>query len=133
MLLAHGSSIRLICPAFLLLVISASAQPTANPYHTIAERNVFRLHAPPPPQPVESPVPPRPVPNLILTGIADFSTVKWVFVTRTDPGQPPKNYTLALGETEGGLQLISVDANSATVTLRVDGTDTVALQLGASD
>jgi hypothetical protein len=68
----------------------------------------------------------------MLTGIADFSTVKWAFVTRTDPGAQPRNYTLSPGENEGGLQIIDLNANTGTVVLRVDETDTVTLQLSAA-
>jgi hypothetical protein len=108
------------------------AEPKINPYGSIADRNVFRLKDPPPPVSFHQPPPPRPVPNLLLTGVADFSTAKWAFITRTDPGRPAKNCTLTLGETEEGLQLIDINANKATVTLLVDGIDTVTLKLSSA-
>ena len=117
---------KLVFPGFLAL-----AQPRANPYGSIAARNVFGLKDPPSPVPFQQPAPPKQVPKLLLTGIADFSTAKWAFVTRTDPGRPPKNYTLTPGESEGGLQVLDINAAAATVVLRVDGIDTVNLELPA--
>lgn len=116
----------LALPAFI-----AAAQPRTNPYSTIASRNVFGLKDPPLPVSLHQPPPPRPVPNLVLTGVADFSTAKWAFITRTDPGRPARNCTLTPGETEDGLQLVDINANKATVILRVDGIDTVTLKLPA--
>lgn len=102
-----------------------------NPYAAIAERNVFGLKPPvvykhPDPEPVA-----RPVPNLVLSGVVDFSTLKWALITRTDPGRPPNFYTLAPGETEGGLQLLDINAAKATVTVRVDDFETVVLHLSS--
>lgn len=111
------------------LVILTASCLFGNPYGSIATRNVFHLKEPPPQvQPVQ-PVTPRLAPNLVLTGVADFSTVKWAFITRTDPGRPAANYTLSPGETEGGLQLLDLNATAATVTVRVDGLETVTLRL----
>jgi len=59
----------------------------------------------------------------------DFSTMKWAFITRTDPGQAAKNYTLSFGEHEGGLQLVGIDAKTASATVRVDGSETVIVRL----
>lgn len=115
----------------LLIVSSVFAEPSRNPYSTIVARNVFRLKDPPPPTPIPQPMPPRPTPILLLTGVADFTIAKWAFVTRTDPGQPPKSYTLSVGEHEGGLELMNLDAKSGSVTLRVDGTETVNLHFVA--
>jgi hypothetical protein len=111
------------------LVILTASCLFGNPYGSIATRNVFHLKEPPPVVPFVPPTLPRPVPSLTLTGVADFSTVKWAFVTRTDPGRPATNYTLSPGETEGGLQLVDLNATAATVTVRVDGIETVTLQL----
>ncbi|HVI71485.1 MAG TPA: hypothetical protein VM656_08375 [Pyrinomonadaceae bacterium] len=119
--------------ALLGLLLSASlVHGERNPYSGIAGRNVFGLKDPPPPVPFPAPPRPRPAPNLVLTGVADFATAKWAFVTRSDAGQPPKNHTLTFGKAEGGLQLIDLNAKSATVTLLVDGRDTVLLHLSAA-
>lgn len=83
------------------------------------------------PPPFIPPQPPKVLPNLVLTGIADFSTAKWVFVSRSDSNRPPKNYTLTSHQTQGGLQLIDVNAKLATATVVVDGTETVTLRLPA--
>lgn len=113
-------------------VLLCECQAEGNPYRDIAARNVFGLKDPPPPAPFPPPAPPKPPAKLVLTGVADFSTAKWAFVTRADPGRPPKSYTLSFGETEGGLQLVGIDARAATATVLVDGSDLVTLQLVAA-
>jgi hypothetical protein len=113
-------------------VVLTGSSLFGNPYSSIAARNVFHLKEPPPVVPFIQPAPPRVAPKLVLTGIADFSTIKWAFVTRTDPGAQPKNYTLNPGETEGGLQIIDLNVRAGTVVLRVDEIDTVTLQLSAA-
>jgi hypothetical protein len=116
-----------------LILSTLLARSESNPYSNIAARNVFALKPPPPPVPPPSPAaPPRPAPNLVLTGVADFSTARWAFVTRTDPGQKPKNLTLTLGETEAGVQLVALNARTDTATLFVDGMNTVTLHLAAA-
>jgi hypothetical protein len=115
-----------------LSAISASAQPKSNPYRVIAFRNAFGLKPPAVPKSTTPEPPPRVMPNLALSGIVDFYRVRCALVTRTDPGRPPKNYTLDLGELEGGLKLINLDAKSATATVQVDGADTLTLKLGSN-
>lgn len=131
---------RLFCHRFaticafvagLVVLVALVAQSKANPYDVIAGRNVFRLKDPPPPVVPPSPAPSRPPPKLVLTGIADFSTMKWAFITRTDAGQAAKSYTLTFGENEGGLQLVGIDARTASATVRVDGSETLTLRLPA--
>jgi hypothetical protein len=116
---------------FISLLLGAGTVSDGHPYSAIVVRNVFGLKEPRPPEVIKPTAPPRPVPTLVLTGVADFSTTKWAFITRTDPGARPRYYTLTLGETEGGLQLLDIDAKSATVKLRVDGLETVALDLAS--
>src|SRR5688572_17407974 len=108
-----------------ILVFSFCTVAQSNPYQSIPARNVFGLKPPlvHVPAPVEPP--PRPTPNLVLTGVVDFSDLKWALITRTDPGGRPNNVTLTPGETESGLQLVDINANKATATVRVDGIDTV--------
>src|SRR6185503_20272836 len=72
------------------------------------------------------------IPNLILSGIVDFSRVQCALITRTDPGHPPTNYTLDVGESEGGVHLMKLDAKGATATVQVDGADTLTLKLGSN-
>jgi hypothetical protein len=109
------------------------AQSQPNPYSDIAQRNVFGLKPPPVFHAPTPEPPPRPTPNLLLTGVVDFSTSKWALITRTDPGRPPSNYTLTPGEIEGGLQLLDINATRATVTVRVDGMDTIVLHLSSTN
>jgi hypothetical protein len=115
--------------AFVAGLVFSAVAAQSNPYDLIAGRNVFRLKDPPPPVAPPAPVPSQPPPKLVLTGIADFSTMKWAFITRTDPGKAAKNYTLTFGENEGGLQLVGIDARTASATVRVDGTETVTVRL----
>ena len=133
--LSLGPLNRVLRTALILvtsLLLGAISPSHAHPYSVIVARNVFGLKEPPPPRVIDPVPPPRPAPILVLTGVADFSTAKWAFITRTDPGAQPKYYTLSVGETEGGLQLLDIDAASASVKLRVDGLDTVALHLASA-
>jgi hypothetical protein len=115
---------------FLLTALSAFLLPgqthrdaDANPYKTISQRNVFGLKAPVPPPP-ESPVaPPRPLPEITLTGIADFSLKKWALLVSAEPGKPPKRYTLREGQQDDGLEVRSIDVNAGTVSIRYEGTE----------
>jgi len=113
--------------------VSILAHGESNTYEDIPRRNVFGLKPPI----INKPVPPelslRPVPTLTLTGVVDFSIAKWALITRTDPGRPSSAYTLTPGEIEGGLQILDLDARKATVTVRVDGTDTVVLHLPSTN
>ena len=109
---------RLVAVLVVLILSTLLARSESNPYSNIAARNVFALKPPPGPSPPPSPVaPPRPTPTLVLTGVADFSTAKWAFVTRTDSGQKPRNLTLSFGQTQGGLQLLALNARADTATL----------------
>ena len=129
-LIGHRFATKGAIAAGLLVLSVLMAQCEANPYGSITERNVFKLKDPPvPAPPPPAPATPRPSPKLVLTGVVDFSSMRWAFITRTDPGQPPKNYTLSFGENEGGLRLVGIDAGTASATLLVDGSETVTLRL----
>src|SRR5437867_13274757 len=71
---------------------------SANPYKAIIARNVFGLKTPAAPAPL-TPVlePQKPLPELTLTGIADFSLKKWALIVSAEKGKPPKRYTLSEG------------------------------------
>ena len=75
--------------------VAAAADPRANPYGQIVDRNVFGLKPPPPPQ-VEAPKEEvKPPPNVKLTGISNLAQ-KRAFIEVTDkatgdlpiPGKP---------------------------------------------
>lgn len=117
---------------FVLISFPLMGQPSSNPYLVIAYRNVFGLKAPEVPERKVADPPPRVMPVLVLNGVVDFSSAKWALISRTDPGRPAKNYTLEPGEVEEGVQLISLDADKATATVRVDGIDTLVLRLGSN-
>ena len=132
---SYGPLSRACVYISVLLILSgemASGESKSNPYHVITFRNVFHLKPPVVPKRTGAEPPPRIVPNLVLSGIVDFYRVKCAFITRTDPGRPPKNYTLNVGELEGGLRLVTLDARGATATVQVDGADTLTLKLGSN-
>ena len=98
--------------------LSALAMPD-NPYATIVERNIFALREPPPPAPPPPAAPVAPdTSELVLTGIADFRTAKWALLTRTERGKQPQRYTLSVGEKQDTLEVLEIDADSATVRVR---------------
>ena len=101
-----------------LLGLSALARP-ANPYADIVQRNVFGLREPAPPAaaPVPAPVA-QESSELLLTGIVDFRTAKWALLTRTERGKPSVRHTLSVGQKEDNLEVLDIDAETATVRVR---------------
>lgn len=93
---------------------------SANPYETIASRNVFSLV--PPKADVSSPGDVfKPPPEYKLTGIAGFGTQKWALLSKADPGKPARNLMLREGESEGSLEVVHVDEIANIVRIRNDG------------
>lgn len=113
--------------AVLTIIATAPSQAASsdNPYQVISERNVFGLKPPPVPQAETPSTPPKPVVELALTGIADFSLKKWALLVCTERGKPPRNYTLTEGQKVDGLEVVAIDARTGTVTVRLDGNDVV--------
>ena len=102
---------------------SAGNSP-ANSYDSIITRNVFALKPPPALSPsTTAPEPQKPLPELTLTGIADFSLKKWALIVSAERGKPPKLYTLSEGQQLDGLAVLAIDAIAGTVRLRLDGND----------
>lgn len=106
-------------PFFALL-----AEEAPNPYEAIIFRNAFGLKPPPPPQPVTPPsTAQRSLPELTLTGIADFSFKKWALLVATERGKPPKSYTLTEGQQADGLEVIGIDVHAGTVRVRLEDSE----------
>lgn len=109
---------------FLLWLAGTQASENLNPYEPILLRNVFGLKPPPPPQAtIANPAPVKPLPELTLTGVADFSLKKWALLVATERGKPPKNYTLSEGQEIDGLEVYGINAQAGTVHVRLGGTE----------
>lgn len=117
--------IALVQAALGILLIVSTRTAVANPYTTIVQRNVFALREPVPP-PAPMPLPPQDTPELVLTGIADFRTVKWARLTRAEPGKPPRHYTLAARQRADNLEVLDINADTDTVRVR-DGSAEIVL------
>src|SRR5262245_9270854 len=95
--------------------VAAAADPRANPYGQIVDRNVFGLKPPPPPQ-VETPKEEvKPPPNVKLTGISNLAQ-KRAFIEVTEQqakaGQPPNTVNrpiLGEGEAAFGVEVVAID------------------------
>ena len=102
-------------------ILAWAVTAAANPYDAISLRNSFNL-APPKrviPKPADVPTPP---PNLEVRGIAAFGSHKWVLLSKTDPGMPPRHLMMREGEKNSGLEIIDVDELDALVKIRAEGT-----------
>ena len=100
------------------------AEESANPYEGIILRNSFGLKPPPPPQPLTPPATAqKPLPELTLTGIADFSLKKWALLVATERGKTPKSYTLTEGQQMDGLEVLGIDVHAGTVRVRFEGAE----------
>jgi hypothetical protein len=108
-----------------ILLSLAPPAISANPYVDIVQRNVFGLREPVVPVPPAAAPVPQDTSELVLTGIVDFRTAKWALLTRTERGKPPLRYTLTVGQKEENLEVLAIDAVSATVQVRYDGKDIV--------
>ena len=116
---AKGKKLRGMVAAVFVTGIAAAESP--NPYELIATRNVFGLKPPAPVPALQEPRPPeKPLPEVTLTGIADFSLKKWALIVAAERGKPPKNYTLSEGAQADGIEVLGIDAESGTVQVRLE-------------
>jgi len=102
------------------LAVSALAD-RPNPYQTIIDRNVFALKPPPPPpDPAEQNVaPPAPLATVKLTGITSlFSKKKALLEITPAPGKPPVKPILEEGERSESVEVLSIDMDKNTVTIK---------------
>jgi hypothetical protein len=109
---------------------AAAADPRANPYGQIVDRNVFGLKPPPPPQ-VEAPKEEvKPPPNVKLTGISNLAQ-KRAFIEVTEQqapkaGQPPNTINrpiLGEGEAAFGVEVLAIDVEKSIVRIRNAGVE----------
>ena len=115
----------------ILVALALALAAFANPYDSIAPRNVFSLA--PPRDDVSKPGDVfKPPPEYKLTGIAGFGSAKWALLSKADPGKAPVNFTLREGQREGTLEVIYVDEIANLVRIRNDGT-LVELTFGTNE
>jgi hypothetical protein len=107
--------------------VAAAADPRANPYGQIVDRNVFGLKPPPPPQ-VEAPKEEvKPPPNVKLTGISNLAQKRaFIEVSEQAPkaGQPPGTVNrpiLSEGEAAFGVEVLAIDVEKNIVKIRNAG------------
>jgi hypothetical protein len=106
-----------------VICVSASARAVApdtsnRPYQGIVDRNVFDLHAPPPPvDPNELAKSKIQIPKLTLNGITTILGTKNVFLTlpATKPGSPPETLMLAEGQAEDEVEVKQIDEQAGVV------------------
>jgi hypothetical protein len=116
-----------VLTGFVLCAPVASASPTAsdNPYHQIAERNVFGLR---PPQPSRVEPPPAPLPKIVLTGITTIlgnkrALLKVQFPAQTRQPAKEESCSLAEGQRDGPIEVLEI--NEKTAQVKVDNSGTV--------
>lgn len=96
----------------------AATEDTSNkPYSAIVERNVFNLHAPPPPLNPADLIKKTPPPKITLTGITTILGTKKTFLTTppTKPGSPPESIGLAEGQAQNDIEVKSIDEKAGVV------------------
>jgi hypothetical protein len=104
---------------------SANNSLPANPYATIAVRNIFGLNPPVPPSPADDPG--KDLPKITPTGImSEFGYLKALFrvAAGNKPGQPSKEefYILSQGQRQDDIEVIKIDEKNSLVTFDNHGT-----------
>jgi hypothetical protein len=119
--------ISIVSVGALLLMAGSLRADGTNPYDSIWRRNSFALTAPP----LVVVIPPiieRPVTSYVLTGIASVvSPTRAMFVSR-EPGGKTDNFTLAVGERYGALEVLAIDDADAWVRVK-KGDDELQMSL----
>jgi hypothetical protein len=111
-----------------LVLPAALGRGLTHPYGSILDRNVFRLREPE--RPTVDPPPPA-LASVRLTGITTVLTHKLAFLKVRLPGnpaQPPQELALSLaeGQSERNLEVLSIDEKAGRVELLNFGARTVA-------
>jgi hypothetical protein len=117
----HGGNAGL--GVFVGALLSASAMSltsfgaTPNPYSAIVERNVFNLHAPPPPVNPADLIKKAPPMKITFTGITTILGTKKAFLTipPVKPGGPPESMILAEGQALNDVEVKSIDEKAQIV------------------
>jgi len=122
MLKMRYSGKGLVCALGCLAGASAHAIVPGNPYETIIAANVFHLVAPAISPPTNQP----PLPKIIANGIITILGKRVLFKVQwpARPNEPAReqSYILAQGERAGGIEVLEIDENAATIKFNNNGT-----------
>lgn len=115
-----GGKVEICALVGILLTAGAKAvetQAADQPYQGIVERNVFNLHAPPPPINPEDLVKHQPPPKITFTGITTILGRKLAFLTipGPKPGAPPDSMALAEGQAQNDVEVKQIDDRAGIV------------------
>jgi len=104
---------------------AADTVSSDNPYASIAARNVFDIHTPPPVDPNKSPE--APPPKITLNGIIStrgYLQALFKVAIPPKPGQPAKDqfYILGEGEAQDEIEVTKIDETGGLVTFNNHGT-----------
>jgi hypothetical protein len=94
-----------------------------NPYKAIVARNAFALV----PRPIDNPgpvEPPKPPPNVKLTGITKLSGIVRALLMVTPVGGPAKDplyLSLKVGQQDGDVQVMAIDDKHGQVSIKMNG------------
>jgi hypothetical protein len=101
------------------IAVTPASAPTGtdSPYDAIVERNVFNLHAPPPPVNPADLIKKTPPPKITLTGITTILGQKKTFLTTPPlkPGTPPESVMLAEGQAINDIEVKRIDEKAGVV------------------
>ena len=106
----RGGKIEICALIGILLSPGAKAVGSSNvdrPYDGIVERNVFNLHAPPPPVNPADLIQKQPPPKVTFTGITT--------ILGTKPGALPESMMLAEGQAQNDIEVKEIDDKAAVV------------------
>jgi hypothetical protein len=117
----RGGTIE-ICALIALLLsggarAASSAPSSGQPYDGIVDRNVFNLHAPPPPVNPADLVQHTPPPKITFTGITTILGKKLAFLTipAAKPGSLPESMALAEGQAQNDVEVKQIDEKAGVV------------------
>jgi hypothetical protein len=94
----------------------------SNPYLIISRRNVFHLHAPPPPAPVADKS--ATLPEVMLTGFVETAHVTTVLLAKPaeEPAKTPTYLSLKAGERKDGVEVVRIRLQKEEVDIINSGT-----------
>jgi len=97
--------------------IAVTSVGADSPYGAIVERNVFNLHAPPPPVNPADLIKKTPPPKITLTGITTILGRKVTFLTTppVKPGGPPDSVMLTEGQALNDIEVKRIDEKAGIV------------------
>lgn len=123
-----GKALSCMAGGLLLCSGAGAGAVSSNPYESITERNVFDLHAAPPPPDVNENKP-QPALKVFLTGITTILGNKRALLKTPapagKPGEGPKgeqSYILTEGQREGEIEVLQIDEKAGTVKIDNGGT-----------